>query len=372
MHTLTQTDPELLDEIKPPLLLWKESVGKVFKLTSKSYGARTVTYTRIKAVKETATSTDFEIEVACAEIIARVSNSKRGHSSICKDGIIQQNEESIITPSSFGEECRVLEFEKISGSILAHATMNLDLVMQSHPEEDRAIAVPIDLPHLKLTDMEASLVRNSPFLVRDIYLLSTNSRLAALESINQELIRSSRNSRLTDASDSVYVEQKNSAVISLRKKINDAPLEISSQRSTIAPTLTSVPAPPQPRRETAPMEDETNYNGTDTPEPKNSVPNGRRPGLSLLEKDSLALALLGKVSAANLSWEVQNPSKEGAVYRIGKVCGLLVFVRWAHLTGRAVSEKESAGKNVRTYFTGPDAIYAGPEKDGIYPILKPE
>ena len=221
MNTLTEIDPALEEE-KSPRMLWKESVGKVFKLTDKSYGVRTVTYTLIKSVQDGATPDEFVIEVSCAEIIARVTNAKRGHSSICKEGIIHQNEETIITPSSFGEECGLHEFEKISESVLAHATMNLDLVMPANLSEESTVDVPVDLPHLKLTDMEACLVRNSPFLIKDIYLLSANSRRAALESINEDLIRASRNSRLTDVSDPIYVAKKNDAVISLRRKLNEA------------------------------------------------------------------------------------------------------------------------------------------------------
>jgi len=201
------THPELDKELTL-VGLWKEAVGKVFKLISKSYGIRTVTYTQIKAVKEGTPLGEFDIEVLCAEFTARVLTSKRAHSSICKEGVIHQNQRSVLTPGSFGEECQLKEFEKVTGAILSHATTNLDWLMQSDPEEKMEIEVPIDLPHLKLTSMEASLVRNSPFLIKDLYFLTANSRQAAFESINHELLRASRNTRLADAVDPVYVAQK--------------------------------------------------------------------------------------------------------------------------------------------------------------------
>ena len=59
----------------------------------------------------------------------------------------------------------------------------LEWVVQEAPEEKTEIRIPVDVPHLTLTDMEASLVRNSPFLVRDLYFLTPNSIQAAGSSI---------------------------------------------------------------------------------------------------------------------------------------------------------------------------------------------
>ena len=372
MNETTLNDPQLAEEIST-LILWTESVGKVFKLITKSYGIRNVTYTQIKAVKEAETPGQFDIEVSCAEFTARVLDGKRAHSSGCKEGVIHQDEESILTPSSFGEECQLEEFDTVSAAILVHATMNLDLVMQHDPGEKTAIEAPLDLPHLKVTEMEASLLRNSPFLLRDVYLLSANSLRAAFESINQELMRASRNSRLTDSSDPIYVTQKDDAVTSLRNKLTAALQEITKgQTSAIRPAEACPRAAPIQKKEMpASLLHEVIGNESVPEEPKPAVSTGRRLGLTLLEKkNNIALALQGKASAASLSWEIQNPSKQGAVFRIGKECGLLEFVRWAHVSGRTVSEQESAGKKISAYFKGPDASYHGPDQAGVYPLLK--
>lgn len=363
----TSDQPETEMEITP-LLLWQEAIGKIFKLVTKSYGARTVTYTHVKAVKESIASGDFEIEVCCIEITARVLNSKRAHSSMCKEGTIEQTHDSIITPQSFGDECAADEYERIAGSILTHVTTKLDLVAQSADDEKTEIEVPIDLPHLKLTDMEASLVQNSPFLVKGVYLLSANSRKAALESINQELLRAARNSRLTDACDPVYVSQKSDAVTSLRKKLAGMPAETNGHHNGSGKPLIQPATAPRPESALAPKQN-SNETVEDGVKPVPSI--SRRLGLTPIEKRNLiALALRGKPSSANLMWERQNPSTEGAVYRIGKECGLLEFVRWAHVTGRAVAEGEVAGKSPRVFFNGPDASYTGPDRTGIYPLLK--
>jgi len=117
---------------------------------------------------------------------------------------------------------------------------------------------------------------------------------------------------------------------------------------------------------------ETGGNGAGASAPRNAVsPATTRSGLALLSMDSIALALLGKSSAASLSWERQNPSQEGAVFRIGEECGLLKFVRWAHVSGRTVPDEESAGKKISAYFSGPDGSYSGPDRAGIYPLFKP-
>ncbi|MDI1247421.1 MAG: hypothetical protein PSV13_00935, partial [Lacunisphaera sp.] len=151
--------------------LWSAAVGKVFKLTSKPYGARNVTYTQMKSVRDAGDAGDFEIEVLCVEIIARVLDGKRTHSNICKEGVLHQTADSVLRPESFGLECPLAEFEKVTGAILAYTNTYLEWVMQDAPEEQTEIGIPVDLPHLRLTDMEASLVRNSPFLAKDVYFL---------------------------------------------------------------------------------------------------------------------------------------------------------------------------------------------------------
>ncbi len=416
MQNPTKNAPELEEE-KTSLLLWKESVGKVFKLTSKSYGIRTVVYTLIKAVKETENPAEFYIEVCCAEITARVLDGKRAHSSACTQGIIHQDDQSILTPRSFGEECRLQEYEKIAAAILTHATSSLDLVTQRDSEEKTEIEVPIDFPHLKLTDMEASLLRHSPFLLRDVYLLSPNSRRAGLESINHDLHRAARNTRLTDTCDPIYVAQKNAAVTSLRAKLTAVAAEATGPKNSAAPgkapgptlvlqrrdkpapaeqKVTSVangveqlpqvdnrprvaaeisPKAPLPATQTKDPIQMPNANGHTVGKQgaKSGAPADRRSELTALEKrNNISLALHAKASEAYLSWERQNPSKEGPVFRIGKESGLLEFVHWAHVSGRSVSFKEAAGKNIRAYFGGPESSYTGPDYEGIYPLLQLE
>jgi hypothetical protein len=371
---MSEPEPTAPELDKAPLLvdLWKEAVGKVFKLVSKSYGLRTVTYTYVKAVKEGLPLGEFDIEVLCAELSARVLTSKRAHSSMCKEGSIHQNARSVLTPGSFGDECDLGEFDKIAGAILAHATTNLDWAIQSDPEDKLEIEVPIDLPHLKLTSMEASLVRNSPFLIKDLYFLTANSVQAAFESINQDLHRASRNTRLADAVDPVYVSQKNEAVISLRKKLSSAPQETNLQKNR---PQSADACDPLSLMQTAPafqLRDSGPHSAGSSGPKKVAATGGGRTGLALVAMDSIALALLGRAAAASLSWERQNPSQEGAVFRLGEECGLLKFVRWAHVSGRAVPEQEAAGKKIRGFFAGPDNSYSGPDRDGIYPLLKPE
>lgn len=352
-----------------PRQLWHDAVGRVFKLVAKSYGERTVTYTHVKAVRESPLSDDFEIDVCCVEITARVLDSKRAHSSMCKEGTINQDRDSIITPRNFGDECPPEEYERVAESVLTHVTATLDSVTQSPDDGSAGIDIPLDLPHLKLTDMEVSLLRKSPFLVGNVYLLSVNSRKAALESINQELLRAARSSRLTDACDPVYVAAKSEAVTSLRNKLSGATIEKNGHR-TATPLAASVASAPP-----APMEPPVaRHPAAREPEAVESKPApvaGRRLGFTPIEKKSqIALALRGKPSAANLAWERQNPSTEGAVYRIGRECGLLEFIRWTHVSGRAVSDEEVSGKTPRAFFNGPDTSYTGPDKAGIYPLFK--
>lgn len=374
---------------------WRESVGRVFKLVSKSYGIRNVIYTLIKGVKDLEVPGEYDIEVACAEITARILNSKRAHSSGCKEGVIHQNEESILTPTSFGEECTLEEFETVSKAIMAHATMNLDLLLQRDPDEAPEIKVPLDIPHLELSEMEISLLRYSPFLVKNIYLLSINSFKAGFSSINQELQRAARSTRLTDVCDPIYIAYKDETVAALRAKLTAAAENLAARKNLppqsetrpatpIAPRLpVSSPRPaislkpkeeapsiPAPTVASSPQNAQTSEN----PAPKFPDPTGgRRMGLTPLEKrNSIALALVGKQSQASIFWEKQNPNKEGPVYHIGKETGLLEFVRWTHVSGRSVSESEVFGRKARDYFTGPGGSYLGPDSNGIYPLLRSE
>ncbi len=245
----------------------------------------------------------------------------------CKEGVLPQEAGSELRPDSFGDECSAAEFEKVTGAILAYTNTYLDWVIQDVPEERTEIEIPIDLPHLKLTDMEASLVRNSPFLLQDVYFLTPNSIRAALASIQQELQRASRNMRLADAADPLYVERKNAATISLHAKLREAQSAAAAVRKDTARVA--------------------------------------------LEFDSLSLALLGKSSATTVSWATANPSEEGAVYSFGLQCIPLDFVRWAHISGRMVPDEVAAGRDLRAYFRGYNDSYTGPDKDGIYPLMKP-
>jgi len=329
--------------------VWLGAIGRVFKLTSKAYGVRTVTYTQVKAVKDTGRPDVFDIEVLCAEIVARVLDGKRAHSNICKQGVIRHEAGSDLHPASFGQECELAEFEKVTNAILAYTNTYLDWVMHEDPEDRLELEVTIDLPHLALTDMEASLLRNSPFLVKNVYFLTANSVQAAFESIKLELLRASRHMRLTDAVDPVYVEQKNRAVASLHRKLNRVSLDPYLRRPGSNPAT-----PSESARSASPAPAE-----------------GSAAEWSAVKIDSLSLALLGKPSATLLAWQRLNPSQEGAVYTLGEEHGLLQFVRWAHAANRKLTEAETAKKSLPAYFTGMNQSYTGPDKDGIYPVLKP-
>ena len=307
--------------------LWQAAVGKVFKFASKPYGIRKVTYTQVKAVKDPDPAGKFEIEVLCVEIVARVIDGKRSHSNICKEGVLQQAADSALKPESFGEVCPQSEFDKVTGAILAYTNTYLEWVVQESPETETEMQIPVDLPHLRLTDMEASLVRNSPFLIKDCYLLTPNSIQAALASIQQEMRRASRNMLLADAVDSIYVGQKNEAVLSLHEKLKKARSEAAAIR-------------------------------------KNT-------GWASLQLDSLSLALHGKPSATTIRWATANPSEDGAVYHFGLACAPLDFVRWAHVSGRMVPPETTAGKDIKEFFHGWNHGYTGPNADGIYPLLRP-
>lgn len=319
-----ETNP---DENVPVRSVWQEAVGKVFKLVSKPYGIRNVTYVQVKSVRPVGFAGDFEVEVLCVEIIARVLDGKRTHSNICKEGVMHHLADSALLPASFGVECPLPEFEKVTGAILAYTNTYLEWVMQEAPEEQTEVGIPADLPHLSLTDMEASLVRNSPFLAKDLYFVSRNSIRAAVVSMRQELQRASRSMLLVDAVDPVYIARKNEATASLRAKLSSAQREVTAKRK------------------------DTNR--------------------KLLQLDSLCLALLGQPSTTTVKWLKANPSEEGPVYCIGLVCSALEFVRWAHASGRQVPAEMAARKELRAFFNGWNGAYTGPDRDGVYPLMKP-
>ncbi|MEJ1971944.1 MAG: hypothetical protein WDM96_05500 [Lacunisphaera sp.] len=351
MSTAPTPEVEALPEESSARQLWDAAVGKVFKLAGKNYGVRMVTYTQVKAVRDAETAGAFEIEVLCAEITARTISSKRAHSNICKEGVLQQEAATELLPESFGTECPLWEFEKVTTAILAYTNTYLDWVMQADPEEHTDIDVPIDVPHLKLTDMEASLVRNSPFLAKNLYFLTANSIAAAQVSIEQELKRALRGMLLADAVDAIYVGQKNEAIASLQGK-----LKAAAQEAEVRRILASVAVQ---KRDPAVA-----------PAPE-AAGERRRPGFASLQLDSLALALLGKPSATVVRWVTANPSEEGPVFCLGAEYAPLDFVRWAHVSGSTVSLPGAASRKLRDFFQGLNQCYTGPDREGIYPVLKP-
>src|SRR6478609_3024575 len=324
--------------------LWAAAVGRVFKLATRNYGVRTVTYTQVKAVRSAAAAGVFEIEVFCAEITGRTLSSKRMYSNICKEGVLQQDAATELQPESFGTECPQAEFQKVITAITAYTNSYLDWVMQASPEEQTDITVPIDVPHLTLTDVEASLVRNSPFLAKSLYFLTENSIAAAQASIQQELKRASRGTLLTDVVDANYVAQKNAATASLQLKLKAAEEEMETKR-----IMASV----------------------ETQQREHKLVERRRPGFVALQLDSLTLALLGRSSATTLRWVSANPSEEGPVFSMGADCAALEFMRWAHVSGSTVPAAEAAGRKLRDFFRGLNQSYTGPDRDGVYPVLKP-
>src|SRR5688500_14433784 len=102
--------------------LWEAAVGQVFKLAFRSQGSRNVTYTQVKAVRDAAPagSGAFEIELLCVEVTARTLSSKRTQSNICKEGVLRQEADTELVPESFGVDCPLAEFEKITNAILAY------------------------------------------------------------------------------------------------------------------------------------------------------------------------------------------------------------------------------------------------------------
>jgi hypothetical protein len=311
----------------PLLALWRAAVGRVFKLITKPYGIRQVTYTQVRVVREPARSGDFGVEVRVVEITARVLEGKRVHSNISKEGVLDFSPGRGLPPESFGRECPLAEFEKVTEAILAYTNTYLEWVIQDAPEEKTEIAMPLDLPHLRLTAMEASLVRHSPFLAGDAYFLTPNSIDAALLSIRTEMARASRNIHLADAVDPVYVTEKNGAAAVLRARLEKARVEA-------APVLRPVQVEPA------------------------------------LRIDSLCLALLGKPSATTVCWATANPSEEGVIACLGANRDPLDFVRWAHVSGRQVAPELAATRNLRDYFRGWNNGYTGPDQDGIYPLMR--
>lgn len=343
---------------------WTEAVGKVFKLTNKAYGVRTVTYTHMTAIKDSPAFGGFEIAVVCAEITARVIDGKRAHSSVCKEGFIRYDAVCELWPSNFGEECEQREFEKATGAILSYTTTYLDWVMRGEPDEKQDIDATLDLPNFEVTPIEANFLRSSPFLVKDRYYITSNSVQAAFDSINQELQKATRGMRLTDVADPVFVARKDEAVASLRAKLKEALLNPHLHLSGRVAT-TPDPRDPLAMIHTAPAF------------PVRTAPPMPKPGAALsadlapLRLDSITLALMGKFSATRLSWQYVNPSQEGPMYTLGSEVGLLTFVRWAHTSGRSVPETEVAGRALKSYFTGFNNSYTGPDAEGIYPLLKP-
>jgi hypothetical protein len=286
-----------------------------------------VTYTQVKAVRDPGPDEGFDVEVRCVDIIARVIEGKRAHSNISKEGILRQDALTGLPPDSYGTVCPLAEFEKVTEAILAYTNTYLEWVLQDGSEEKIETGMSVDMPHLLLTAMEASLVRHSPFLAGDLYFITPNAVEAALVSIRTEMARASRNIHLTDAVDPVYVEEKNAAAAMLRIKLVKA-------RQTLAATST-------------PLKVE-----------------------AALQLDSLCLALLGRPSSTAIYWVTANPSDEGVVATLGMHRHPLDFVRWANLSGRLVSDEQAAGRNVRDYFRGWNNSYTGPDKDGIYPLFR--
>jgi len=329
MTQSTTTTPAAIDPDTGVSLiqLWRPVVGRVFKLVTKSHGVRQVTYTQVKAVRDPGVDGGFDVEVRCVDIIARVIEGKRTHSNISKEGVLRQEADTGLPPQSFGAECPLSEFEKVTEAVLAYTNTYLEWVIQDAPEEKTGTGISVDTPHLLLTAMEASLVRHSPFLAGDVYFLTPNAIEAALVSIRTEMARASRNVHLTDAVDPVYVEEKNEAAAMLRIKLVKA-------RQTLAATNT-------------PLKVE-----------------------AALQLDSLCLALLGRPSSTSIYWVTANPSEEGVVAFLGVHRHPLDFVRWANVSGRLVADEQVGGRTLRDYFRGWNNSYTGPDKDGIYPLLR--
>ena len=113
MPKVNPMSPAHLHEVEPTeeisgRQLWDAAVGKVFKLASRNSGARNVTYTQVKAVRDAAPagSGAFEIEVLCVEITARTLSSKRMQSNICKEGVLRQEGTPGCCPGVSGSSAR--------------------------------------------------------------------------------------------------------------------------------------------------------------------------------------------------------------------------------------------------------------------------
>jgi len=93
-------------------------------------------------------------------------------------------------------------------------------------------------------------------------------------------------------------------------------------------------------------------------------------------KNTIAAALKTATSSeVEIYWDSQDRSNPGPAYRETtgekdqRESGPLELRGWAHVSGRKVEEAEVLGYNLSDYFTGADGAYAGPDQDGIYPIL---
>lgn len=326
---------------------WDAAVGKVFKLVDQNEGTRNVIYTQVKGVRDAAPpgSGAFNIEVLCVEVTARTVSSKWTQSNICKEGVLRQEADTDLLPESFGEECPLPEFEKLTGAILASTNSYLDWVMQSDTEQPAGIDAPIELAHVVLTEMEAGIVRASPYLGKTgVYFLTANSITAAQSLIQHEIKRIQRGTETGEVTDEAYLAQKNEAIESLQNKMKSAAQEMEGRR-----ILATVEA--QKR--------------------DNLLLERRRPAFASLQLDSLTLALLGKPAATSLRWMSANPSEDGPVFCCSGQFAPLEFVRWAHASGRTVSEADTKAIKLRDFFKGFDQAYTGPNREGFYPLLKP-
>lgn len=328
MSQPTLMPDEVVPVAEPPLLdRWRAAEGRVYKLVTKPYGIRQVTYTQVRAVHEPVADGSFDVEVRCVEIVARVIAGKRTHSNISKEGRLHQRAGTGLPPESFGVECPAAEFDKVTEAILAYTNTYLEWVIQEAPEEQTGIGMPLDVPHLRLTAMEASLLRHSPFLAGDVYFLTPNAVEAGLLSVHSEMARAARNVHLADAVDPMYVMEKNAAAAALGARLEQARGEAATVQRPV------------------------------------------RVGAGL-QIDSLCLALLGRPSTTLLHWVTANPSEEGVIASLGPNRDPLDFVRWAHVSGRMVAPEAAAGRDLRDFFRGWNHGYTGPDKDGIYPLMQ--
>lgn len=84
----------------------------------------------------------------------------------------------------------------------------------------------------------------------------------------------------------------------------------------------------------------------------------------------IAAALKSKTAAdVVLYWDTQDSANVGPAYQTKDDSGALELTSWAHVSGRNIEEAEVLGYNIADYFTGADGAYAGPDQNGIYPVL---